>query len=146
MNNRMKDSVKTAISRLSPSQRAVLILCLGGFTVLALSAGLQYGAKKMALPFHGQRCKFVKEDRFCDAVNTYYGNSRTNGLRAQKVGELLVFDYPGTHDTDVSTFNIYSGKMVKLCGFWIGLHTQKGPCLEGEALDAYLDEMKKKRR
>lgn len=74
----------------------------------------------------------------------YFGEK--TGARVLKKGNFLIVDSPGISDTFTETYDINTGKLIKLCGFWIGVHTQKGPCLEGEELDAYLDEMKKKRR
>lgn len=133
------------------------------FIILGLAGGAQYSFHKTELSIQSDKCKSVKNDGFCDAVDAYqkyckFINSEAicnaassylgekTGARVLKKSNFLIVDYPGISDANTETYDINTGKLIKLCGFWIGFHTQKGPCLEGEELDAYLDEMKKKRR
>jgi len=164
MNNRMKDSVKTRLNAKASFQRIFMTLIFVVFIILGLAGGAQYSFHKTELSIQSDKCKSVKNDGFCDAVDAYQKyckfinseaicnvindqHARWLGLPlVQKRNNLLVESWPSAADAFTETYDISTGKLIKLCGFWIGFHTQKGPCLEGEALDAYLDEMKKKRR
>lgn len=158
----MEDSVKVKLDTRLLSHRIFMTLIFGIFIVIGLLGSAQYSFHGTALSVQGQRCKLIKNDGFCNAVNSYlkyckFINSeavcnvasdyfrKKPGDRVRKSNNLLIVDTPGISDTFTETYDINTGELTKICGFWIGFHTQKGPCVEGDELDAYLDKVKKAR-